>query len=152
MDFTIRPARAHLVPLGDLPLRLGFPELLQLGSGDVVDPRVAGMDDDREAIVGHRQLDVLDRASRAEVHLGGLDRPGGIGDVDLARAELLESAAGPRYANSHSRVVSALEFLGHGFGDWKHGARSVDPDLATTVGLLLAIREQWQEQDERKEV
>ena len=60
-----------------------------------------------------------------------LDRAGGVGDVGLAVAELLEAAAGAGLTDGDLHVgLLLLEQLGGGLGQGKDGAGSVDVDRA----------------------
>ena len=118
MNLAIGPAPCDLAPARDLALRLGRPQRLQLGDGDVVAQVFFGIDDDGEAVVGDRQLDVLDAGLLAGLDLGGADRPRGVADVGLAAAELLEAAAGAGDADRDADAgVGLLELLGDGFAD-----------------------------------
>ena len=82
---------------------------------------------DGDAVVGDRQLDVLDAGLLAGLDLGGADRPRGVADVGLAAAELLEAAAGAGDADRDAdALVRLLELLGHGFADREDRARAVD--------------------------
>src|SRR5918994_3237226 len=77
-----------------LDLRALVPDLLELVGGEAVDgERLVGHD--RDAVVGDLDLAVRDRVLLADRDLlVVLDGTGGVGDVGLAGAELLEAAAG----------------------------------------------------------
>ena len=88
-----------------------------------------GIHDDREAVVGDRQLDVLDAGLLAGLDFGGADRTRGVADVGLAAAELLEPAAGAGDADGDpDAFVGLLELLGDGLADREDRARPVDLD------------------------
>ncbi len=105
---------------------------------EVVDPVVRLVDDDREAVVGDRDLDVLDAVLDRCLVLLLLDRAGRVGDVGLADGEALEAAAGARDADGHADLRSRLrELLGHGLGDGIDGGRAVDLDRSGQLAQVL---------------
>jgi hypothetical protein len=87
--------------------------------------------------------------------LGVLDRAGGVVDVGLAAAELLEAAAGAGDADGHADAgLDGAELFGHRFGDRKDGARAVDGDRALQAigggaagGVAAAARHQRAQAD-----
>src|SRR5690606_16504020 len=83
-NLRVRPVRANLVPARDPSLRGRLPELLQFGNRHRGGPVVLWIDDDGQAVIRHRQLDVVNAGLRALRVLRATDRPGGIGDIDLA--------------------------------------------------------------------
>src|SRR5690606_41858591 len=58
------------------------------------DPVVLGVDDDRESIDRHAKFGHLDAVLSAGIDLFLFDWARGVGDLDLAVAELFEAAAG----------------------------------------------------------
>src|SRR5215211_7796127 len=121
----IGPIRAHLAPLRNLAFGGRLPDLLELLARDVRRPVVALLvDDDRNAIVGDRDLDVLDPVLLAHRHLlGHVYRPGGVRDLGVALAEGLKAVAGSRAADLDARIgVLLSEKLRRSLGDRVNGA------------------------------
>jgi hypothetical protein len=108
MDFAIRHPGTWLHFVTFPALRV--PRRLQFGGGQVVDPRVAGMYDDPTIPSYATGSSTYDPSFRAELHLSRFDGREGR-DVDLARTELLESAARAGI-NGYSRIMISLELLG----------------------------------------
>ena len=128
ISWSGQPARTWF-QRSDLALRGRLPELLELGDRHRRRPGVLRVDDDRQAVVGDRQLDELHAGLRAGLALGRADRPRRVGDVDLVAAELLEAAAGAGDADGDARFpVALLKLFGDRFGDWIDRARPVDLD------------------------
>jgi hypothetical protein len=129
----IGPIRAHLAPLRNLAFGGRLPDLLELLARDVRRPVVALLvDDDRNAVVGDRDLDVLDPVLLAHRHLlGHVYGPGSVGDLGVALAEGLEAVASSRAADLDARIGVLLpEKLRRGLGDRVDGARTFDVDIA----------------------
>src|SRR5919106_2041575 len=126
--------RVDLVPVGHGRARR--PDRVELLYGQAGGPVVVGVDHDRQRVVGDRELVERDAGFVAKGDLVVLDGTGGVGDVGLAVAELLEAAAGAGLADRdvHTRVLLHEE-LGRRAGQRKDGARTVDDDLA---GQLFA--------------
>src|SRR5215210_2563893 len=132
IERLIGPVRAHLAPLRDLTLRGGLPHLLELFLRDVLRPVVALLvDDDRDAVVGDRDLDVLDPVLLAYGHLlGRVYGPGSVRDLDVALAEGLEAVAGSRTAYLDTRIgVHFPEKFSRSLGDRVNGAGTFDSDI-----------------------
>src|SRR5215213_6741389 len=154
-ELPVRPLRAYLAPLGDLAFGGRLPDLLELLARDVRRPGVALLvDDDRDAIVGDRDLDELHPVLLAHRHfLGRIYRPGSVRDLGVALAEGLEAVAGSRAADLDARIGVLLpEKLRRGLGDRVNGARTFNLDVArdcpTTI-LLSAGTAPATCQDER---
>src|SRR5687768_8258113 len=103
MYLTIGPFRPDLVPPRDLSLRAWLPHLLEVGDGHRRHPGVLRIHDDRKAVVGHRQLDVIDAGRLARVDFARPDWPGRVGNVDFIPAEFLKPAARSRGAHGDAR-------------------------------------------------
>src|SRR5215212_1722917 len=132
-QLVVWPVGAHLAPARDLTLRGRLPDLLELLARDVRRPIVALLvDDDRDAVVGDRDLDELDPVLLAHGHLLGLVYgPGGVRDLGVTLAEGLEAVAGPRAADLDARVgVLFPEKLRRSLGDRVDRAGTLDVDTA----------------------
>src|SRR5918995_4680123 len=133
------PLGAHLVPLGNLALRLRSPHGRQLVERYVVSEVVPGVDHDREAVQGHRNLDELDAVLLAGLDLVVLYGPGSVRDLGISVAERLEAVTGTRAPDGYLHVrVLPIEPLGRRLGDGQHGAGALDGYLAraTITGCL----------------
>ena len=131
-DFLIGPLRADLVPPHDLALCIRTPEVVKLGDGHAVDVVVCRVGHNAETVDGHRDLDVLDARLGAGCDFLAFDRPGGVGDVGLAVAELLETAAaaGETHGYPNITIGQNAELFGHRFADREYGAGTIDGDAA----------------------
>src|SRR5215213_8370986 len=154
-ELPVRPLRAYLAPLCNLAFGGRLPDLLELLARDVRRPVVALLvNDDRDAIVGNRDLNVFDPVLLAQRHLlGHVYRPGGVRDLGVALAEGLEAVTGSRAADLDARIgVLLSEKLRRSLGDRVDGARTFDLDVArdspTTI-LLSAGTAPATCQDER---
>src|SRR5918995_1188721 len=122
--------------------RVRRPDRVELLHGQAGGPVVVGVDDDRQRVVGDRELVERDAGLVAKGDLVVLDGTGGVGDVGLAVAELLEATPGAGLADRdvHTRVLLHEE-LGGRAGQRKDGARTVDDDLAGQLfGAALVVR------------
>jgi hypothetical protein len=128
-QFLVREARVDLVPVGDGGA--GSPDGLQLLDGQAVDPVVVLVHHDGERVVRDRQLLERDAVGLADRRLLVLDRTGGVGDVGLAVAELLEAAAGARrrHRDVHAGLLLGVERRGR-LAQRSDRARPVDRDRA----------------------
>src|SRR5918993_563421 len=142
---SIWPIRAYLTPLRNLAFGGRLPDLLELLARDVRRPVIALLvDDDRNAVVGDRDLDVLDPVLLADGYfLGRVYGPGSVRDLGVALAEGLEAVAGPRAADFDPRVRVLLpEQLRRSLGDRVNGAGTFDDDIArdspATAALITA--------------
>src|SRR5690606_13679076 len=118
----------NLVPVGQRGARL--PDRLELLDGQAVH-RVVRVNHDGERVVGDGELFVGDAVGGARGRLLITDRPGCIGDVGLAVAELLEAAAGARLGHVDGDVrILGLEELGRSLRERAHGAGTVETDHA----------------------
>ncbi len=128
MDFLLGPFRTDLIPVRELALSGGLPDGLELPEGDDVQPVVFRMNDDGQAIEGHRDLDKLHAVLTAEIDLATLDGAGGRRQVDLLTAEFLESPACARNPDRDADLsIHAAKLLGHRLGDGIDGAGAADP-------------------------
>ncbi len=89
-----------------------------------------GIDDDGDGVERHGQLDEGDAGLAAHLHFLCEDGPRGIGNIDVAAAQLLEAAASAGQPDGHANraALLGLKFLSDRFGDRKDGARTVDAD------------------------
>src|SRR5918997_1472583 len=126
------PLGTHLVPLRDLSLGGRLPHRLELLACYVGRPVVLGVDHDRDAVEGHRDLYELDSVLLAHRHLlGHVYGPGSVGDLGVALAERLEAVAGAGAADLDARVrVLLQEQLRRRLGDRLHRAGALDADIA----------------------
>ena len=84
------------------------------------------MNHDRKSIDCNWQLNKFDFFLLAFGDLRVLDRTLRIVYIDFACAEFLESSAGSGCAHGDADgLLNGSEFLGNGFADREHGARSV---------------------------
>src|ERR687897_2158051 len=142
---SIWPIRAYLTPLRNLAFGGRLPDLLELLARDVRRPVIALLvDDDRNAVVGDRDLDILDPVLLTDgFFLGRVYGPGSVRDLGVALAEGLEAVAGSRAAYFDTRIgVLFPEKLSRGLGDRVNGAGTFDDDIArdspATAALITA--------------
>ena len=111
---------------------------MKLGDGHAVDVVVVRVGHDAEAVDGDGDLDVLDAGFETSIDLFLLDGAGGVGDVGLAVAELLEAAAAAGEADGDLDVAFGedAELLGDGFADREHGAGAVNGYVALVGGVV----------------
>ena len=91
VNFLIRPVRSHLIPSQNLSLRGRLPQLLQLRDRDRRRPGVLRIHDDRHAVVGDRQLDVVNPGLLAGLDFRRGDRPRRVGDDASRRGRTSEN-------------------------------------------------------------
>ena len=91
----------HLAPLRHFSLGRRVPYPSQLAEAQAVGERVCWIRDDGEAVERERQLDELDAGLLALCELRRVDGTRCAGDVDFARTELSEAAAGSRLVHVH---------------------------------------------------
>src|SRR5215213_1183191 len=129
----IGPIRAYLAPLRNLAFGGRLPDLLELLARDVRRPVVSLLvDDDRNTVVGDRDLDVLDPVLLADGYFfGRVYGPGSVRDLGVALAKSLEPVARSRAADFDTRIgIPFPEKLGRSLGDRVNGAGTFDGDIA----------------------
>src|SRR5215210_4938703 len=141
VDLLLGPLGAHLVPGGDLAVRVELPERLELVERYVVREVVLGVDHDRDAVLAYREFDKLDAVLLTVLLLLIVDRTGSVRDGNIPTAEGLHAVtgAGPAHAYLHVRILLA-ERLGRPLGNRQHGAGALDSDLARTTGPTAFLR------------
>ncbi len=110
-------------------VRAAVPDPLQLCGRQAVRPCVLSVDRERDAVVGHEELDVADPGGMALGRLGQPDRPGGVGQVGLVLAEALEAAAraGDPDDDAGTAVLALIRF-GSGLRERRDRAGAVRLD------------------------
>src|SRR5690606_30524591 len=108
-----------------------LPNGAQLLHRERVDPVVSGVDDDGEAVVGHRELEILDAPLFGLSRLSGGDGARRVLNVGLAVEKLFKSAAGARsHSGDPDAWVGDNKLLRDGLGNGEDGAGAVDPYVA----------------------
>jgi hypothetical protein len=126
----IGPGRVDLVPLGDLALGGRLPHLLEFGDGELLDPVFFGLTTTVSASKATgSSMYLMPALAQSSISFFRIGREA-FGDVGLAAAELLETAAGAGNAHGHLDAVllHLLELFGHRLGNRIDGRRAVDLD------------------------
>src|SRR5690606_16267834 len=125
----VGPLRADVAPPLDRAPRLpNGPKLLHR---EGVDPVVSRVDDHGEAVVGHRELEILDAPLFGLLRLSGGDGARGVLNVGLAAQKLLKPAAGARNADREPDAwVGGHKLLRDGRRGGYASAGAVDPHVA----------------------
>ena len=127
----VRESGSHLVPVRDIPMRLGPEDRLQLVHRQALCPIVFRAYHHRQRVEGHGKLDNLYAVVGAGLKLGVLGRTGGVPHLYLAGAHRAPAGAcaGGRHVYAHALVGDA-ELFSHGLADGEYRARAGDRYIA----------------------